>query len=146
VLPWVVADKNRPNPAYFLINTGGVRYDIYKGPFLLDNMYQLSPFEDAFYSIENVPSNIVRQLLPKLNNEGEQVFRKRNDIWPYMSKKIDFAKRSNAVRLRNQSNGQHNDKQGGLVPGYVTVDDFGVDGMGELNLFFFFFFFFFYYL
>ena len=136
MLPWVVADKNRPNPVYFLINTGGVRYDIYKGPFLLDNMYQLSPFEDAFYSIENVPYNIVRQLLPKLNNEGEQVFRKRRDIWPYMSEKTEFAKRNNNIQLRDQSSDQDDSKQGDLVPGYVTMDDFGVDGMDDLFLFF----------
>ncbi|KAL0145449.1 vacuolar protein [Mucor lusitanicus] len=128
VLPLVVADKNRPNPVYFLINTGGVRYDIFKGPFLLDNMYQLSPFEDAFYSIENVPYSIVRQLLPKLNHEGEQVFRKRRDIWPYMAEKTEFAKRGNSVQLRDQSNIQGSDDKHSLVPGYVTTDDFGIDG------------------
>ncbi|OAD02635.1 hypothetical protein MUCCIDRAFT_128322, partial [Mucor lusitanicus CBS 277.49] len=96
VLPLVVADKNRPNPVYFLINTGGVRYDIFKGPFLLDNMYQLSPFEDAFYSIENVP--------------------------------YKFAKRGNSVQLRDQSNIQGSDDKHSLVPGYVTTDDFGIDG------------------
>lgn len=124
----MVADKNRPNPAYFLINTGGVRYDIFKGPFLLDNMYQLSPFEDAFYSIENVPYNIVRQLLPKLNHEGEQVFRKRREIWPYMAEKPAFVKRGHLVQLRDQSNIQDNDDKPSLVPGYVTMDDFGIDG------------------
>ena len=128
VLPWVVADKNRPNPAYFLINTGGVRYDIFKGPFLLDNMYQLSPFEDAFYSIENVPYSIVQQLLPKLNHEGEQVFRKRREIWPYVTEKSEFAKRRNPVQLRDQSISQGSDNNHGLVPGYVTMDDFGIDG------------------
>ncbi|KAI8645414.1 Metallo-dependent phosphatase-like protein [Parasitella parasitica] len=130
VLPLVVADLNRPNPAYFLINTGGVRYDIFKGPFLLDNMYQLSPFEDDFYSIENVPHHMVRQLLPKLNREGEQTFKKR-DIWPYMSDKTDFAKRGNFAQLRDQTGSQNVDRHGsggGLVPGYVTMDDFGIDG------------------
>ncbi|CEP08451.1 hypothetical protein [Parasitella parasitica] len=134
VLPLVVADLNRPNPAYFLINTGGVRYDIFKGPFLLDHMYQLSPFEDSFYSIENVPYHIARQLLPKLNTEGEQTFKKRA-IWPYMSNKTEFAKRGNFVQLRDQSSSQNSDQDDnsdGLVPGYVTMDDFGIDG--ELQL------------
>lgn len=89
------------------MNSGGVRYDVYKGPFSTDNMYQLSPFEDAFYCIENVPREIVLKILPILNKDGE-LMRKRGD--------------------NSQDRKQSCFGRDVLTPGYVTSDDFGTDG------------------
>lgn len=45
------ADKARVN----IINTGSVRFDLYKGPFLVDDSYIVSPFVDIFVYIPDVP-------------------------------------------------------------------------------------------
>lgn len=74
----MVVPQNSSKSFYFLYNTGGIRYDIPKGTFTTDSAYQLATFENKFYSIENVPYDIVRQILPTLNKEGE-VMKKRNN-------------------------------------------------------------------
>lgn len=45
------ADKARVN----VINTGSVRFDLHKGPFLVDDAYIVSPFVDIFVYIPDVP-------------------------------------------------------------------------------------------
>lgn len=45
------ADKARVN----IINTGSVRFDLHKGPFLVDDAYIVSPFDDIFVYIPDVP-------------------------------------------------------------------------------------------
>lgn len=114
-MPKVIGKKDSINPPYFLINTGGIRYGIYKGPFSLDNMYQLAPFADTFYSIENVPHDIADQILPNLNKAGEAM--KKRGIWPY---NIELVTRADLQQQTQFSRG--------LSPGYVTYDDFGSDG------------------
>lgn len=111
MLPKIVAKKNQTNPPYFLLNSGGVRYDIYKGAFSKDNMYQLSPFEDEFFGINNVPYDIVKKILPVLNKEGEVM--KKRGVWPYND---------------NISQDQEYFQKDHLTPGYTTSDDFGTDG------------------
>ncbi|EIE78950.1 hypothetical protein RO3G_03655 [Rhizopus delemar RA 99-880] len=71
VLPKTVADTSRKNTAFFLYNGGGLRYDIFKGPFTESNVYQISPFEDNFYCIYDVPLSTARKVLPILNHEGD---------------------------------------------------------------------------
>ena len=109
-----MVDKDRKNPPYYLINSGSIRYEIYKGPFTLDNMYQISPFEDRFYTIHDVPLSAASQLLAKLNGQSE-VFKKRSLYYIeqpiHLSEQVSFAKRAQ-----------------NLTRGYVTKDDFGTDG------------------
>ncbi|KAG1494835.1 hypothetical protein G6F46_008057 [Rhizopus delemar] len=115
VLPKTIADTNRKNVPYFLYNSGGVRYDIYQGPFTLSNMYQLSPFEDAFYRIDNVPLSTARKLLPVLNREGEM---KKRSIILSQEFHQSFYTLDSSVQL---------------TPGYVTKDDYGTDGDDTLH-------------
>lgn len=54
-----VVDKARvQNPRLILINTGSVRFDIYKGPFTFDDSFIVSPFQDAFQYFPDVPYNL----------------------------------------------------------------------------------------
>lgn len=48
------ADKARVS----IINTGSVRFDLHKGPFLADDAYIVSPFDDIFVYIPDVPYSI----------------------------------------------------------------------------------------
>ncbi|KAI8386932.1 Metallo-dependent phosphatase-like protein [Blakeslea trispora] len=114
VIPKVVLNKDRTNPPYYIINSGSIRYEIYKGPFTLDNLYQISPFEDRFYAIHDVPLSAAKQLLAKLNGQSE-VFKKRSLY--HTENPIQFGEQMNfAKRAQN------------LTRGYVTKDDFGTDG------------------
>ncbi|KAI8388326.1 nucleoside phosphatase family-domain-containing protein [Radiomyces spectabilis] len=71
IMAHTVVDSSRKNPAFYLINTGGIRYDVYKGPFTLDNMYQVSPFGDNFYYLADVPHSAAKQMLDIINEQGE---------------------------------------------------------------------------
>ncbi|KAG1225039.1 hypothetical protein G6F35_003645 [Rhizopus arrhizus] len=108
VLPKTVADTSRKNTAFFLYNGGGLRYDIFKGPFTESNVYQISPFEDKFYCIYDVSLSTARKILPILNHEGEL---KKRSVWPH----VQFKAMMNST--------DHN-----LTPGYVTTDDYGIGG------------------
>lgn len=48
------ADKARMN----ILNTGSVRFDLYKGPFLVDDSYIVSPFVNIFVYIPDVPYSV----------------------------------------------------------------------------------------
>lgn len=51
----VVNDTRADKPRIILANTGMVRFDIHKGPFTKDDEYIVSPFEDVFMYIPDVP-------------------------------------------------------------------------------------------
>ncbi|KAI8884051.1 hypothetical protein K501DRAFT_248623 [Backusella circina FSU 941] len=76
VMPKMLTDKSRLNPPYYIINTGGVRYDIFKGPFTLSTSYQVAPFENPYYHIEDVPIDVAEKILPAMNKQGEM----RDDV------------------------------------------------------------------
>ncbi|KAG1453948.1 hypothetical protein G6F56_007440 [Rhizopus delemar] len=112
VLPKTIADTSRANVPFFLYNSGGIRFDIYKGPFTKSNTYQISPFENHFYRINDVPLTTARKILPILNKEGEM---KKRFSWP------------NPYHWSYQS--IHTVSNTSLLtPGYVTKDDYGSDG------------------
>lgn len=48
------ADKARVN----IVNTGSVRFDLHKGPFLYDDAFIVSPFVDIFVYIPDVPYSL----------------------------------------------------------------------------------------
>jgi hypothetical protein len=58
------ADKAR----YIYTNTGGIRFDMVKGPFTYDDNFIVSPFRDAFFYVPDVPYDIASTLLDKYAN------------------------------------------------------------------------------
>ncbi|KAG0182861.1 hypothetical protein DFQ28_000030 [Apophysomyces sp. BC1034] len=121
ILPKVVADPSRPNPPFFILNSGSQRFDIYKGNFTLDTMYQVSPFVDRFISIADVPYSVASKILGILNNQGEQN-KKRSMIWPQVPH-THFEAQQNYLALHNEL-----DRRAELTPGYTTTDDLGSNG------------------
>lgn len=53
------ADKTRVT----ILNTGSVRFDLHKGPFLYDDTFIISPFDNVFVYIPDVPYSIARNTL-----------------------------------------------------------------------------------
>jgi len=58
-LSTVVVNESRADiPRLIIINTGSIRFDLVQGPFTYDDSFIVSPFEDAFQFIPNVPYNL----------------------------------------------------------------------------------------
>lgn len=57
-LQQIVVNPNRTDvPRMVILNTGSVRFDLFKGPFTFDDSFIVSPFTDTFQYIANVPFN-----------------------------------------------------------------------------------------
>ncbi|KAH9042965.1 Metallo-dependent phosphatase-like protein [Lactarius deliciosus] len=72
VLPAALTVNNtRANiPNIIITNSGGLRFDIYAGPFTKNDQLTASPFTDAFVFIAGVPLSVANAVLPTLNGEG----------------------------------------------------------------------------
>ncbi|KAH9039804.1 Metallo-dependent phosphatase-like protein [Lactarius pseudohatsudake] len=72
VLPTALTVNNtRANvPNIIITNSGGLRFDIYSGPFTENDRLTASPFTDAFLFIAGVPLSVASAVLPALNGEG----------------------------------------------------------------------------
>ncbi|CCE88495.1 Piso0_002003 [Millerozyma farinosa CBS 7064] len=125
-----------------IINTGSIRYDLYKGPFTLDTEYIVSPFRNNWVKI-TVPkkyavgvTNVLNGGGYILNKEVDNLHllppqqRSSRSITPkildgsrnpsqkvFQSPELSYSINEGVVSERKQ-----------LTKGYVTHDDFGDDG------------------
>ena len=154
VLPEAISPPEKDKKALVITNTGGIRFDIFKGPFTKDTKFLVSPFTSGIRYIEDVPYAAARKLLPLLNNEGPILEAMA------MGKKARFlgAPEQRAARLRPdmyrggdavwggghggaaQRGGGEKQKplqsgrtEGDIFPGYTTRDDAGDDGDDTLH-------------
>ncbi|KAM5440457.1 hypothetical protein McanMca71_003939 [Microsporum canis] len=134
----VVKEDRADRPRLLLLNTGGVRFDLVKGPFTKDDEYIVYPFKNQFQYLPDVPYSIASQLLDALNKGPYQ---KRADEYTPM-----LAPRLNAdevcadpspefIELQRREAPQpykaftrRTIDSSMLYPGYTTSDDFGLDG------------------
>ncbi|KAF3033376.1 hypothetical protein E8E12_004069 [Didymella heteroderae] len=134
----VVNETRKDNARLIIINTGSVRFDLAQGPFTYDDSFIVSPFDDAFQFIPDVPYEQASKVLDILNAGPYQ---KKRDL-----QTSDFgfnnilADRDTCIDppLTHTYEGvTRRSKQGGRLirrqstkptPGYTTVDDFGTDG------------------
>ena len=135
VLPEAVNETTRADrPRLILLNTGAIRFDIFKGAFTKDSTYIISPFTSGFHYIPDVPYDKAKQVLGLLNSVGEM-----------------FGSSATASSLeslappeqlgRNEETGHEHAQMHPisyeqivlsgsetLRPGYTTRDDAGTDG------------------
>ncbi|KAF1350342.1 hypothetical protein EJ07DRAFT_139268 [Lizonia empirigonia] len=134
----VVNETRKDNSRLIIINTGSIRFDLAKGPFTYDDSFIVSPFDDAFQFIPDVPYEQASKVIDILNAGSYQ---KKRDL-----ETSDFgfspilADRDTCIDppLTHSYEGvTRRSKQGGRLirrqstaptPGYTTVDDFGNDG------------------
>ncbi|PGH17510.1 hypothetical protein AJ79_01110 [Helicocarpus griseus UAMH5409] len=70
VLPDILSTGMRANKTGMaIINTGAIRFDIFKGPFTQDTAFMLSPFTSAFRYAKDVPYDKAKQVLEVLNRQ-----------------------------------------------------------------------------
>ncbi|KAL8648995.1 MAG: hypothetical protein Q9226_005759, partial [Calogaya cf. arnoldii] len=137
VLPDIVSQPDREDiPRLVIVNTGGIRFDIFKGPFTIDTTYTVSPFTSGFRYIKDVPFEIAKTLKRILNQEVPQVV----GILHELAAHLPVSSKSQAAAFEGpQENLEHyygfgnqmplaskNDKP--LIPGYTTHDAAGSDG------------------
>jgi hypothetical protein len=131
-LATVVVNPQRANiPRIIISNTGGIRFDLYKGPFTFDDNFIVSPFRDVFIYIPSVPWSTAQGLLAFLN--GASGSGKKRGFAP-MPLPHDFcvdpilAPASDIKRRGDREPRGISRRQITLTPGYTTTDDFGTDG------------------
>ncbi|TGJ83897.1 hypothetical protein E0Z10_g4861 [Xylaria hypoxylon] len=129
----VVNEERKDTARYIISNTGGIRFDMYKGPFTYDDNFIISPFLDAFLYIKDVPYAQASTLLGALNNAGASGKRslgympvERDICVDPLVEPLNEIKRDGELwsSLRGVTRRQVVD----LVPGYTTTDDWGTDG------------------
>ncbi|KAL7621397.1 hypothetical protein AAE478_008719 [Parahypoxylon ruwenzoriense] len=148
VLPGTVVNEERANVSRLVIvNTGAIRFDIFKGAFTKDSTYLISPFISKFNYIADVPYPIASKVLQLLNSGG-QVFsgdhaldtrhltipQQASPRLPFSSSEVEEAplppmfvdgEGVQKPLVKGDGNG---DEEPPLVVGYTTLDDLGNDG------------------
>ena len=51
----VVNETRESTPRFIYINSGSVRFDLVEGPFTFDDSFIVSPFDDHFVFVKDVP-------------------------------------------------------------------------------------------
>ncbi|KAM0551761.1 hypothetical protein ACHAPJ_008329 [Fusarium lateritium] len=137
VLPDIITRKDRKDkPRLAVFNTGGIRFDIFKGAFTRDATYAVSPFTSGFKYIPDVPYKAASKVIHLLNSAGrifaengadvkfmampEQMFPAPAIVAQFEKNKED--EDESRLELRSFS-----DKPD-LTTGYTTKDDIGDDG------------------
>ncbi|SMN19147.1 similar to Saccharomyces cerevisiae YHR202W Putative protein of unknown function [Maudiozyma saulgeensis] len=99
-----------------MLNTGAIRYDLYKGPFTTDSEYIVLPFDNT-WSYMVLPLNIASKIEGFLNQ------------YPYIVKTLPPPEivQNNILIKKNDISCPIIDKPE-LTEGYTTFDDYGCDG------------------
>ncbi|GAA6025510.1 hypothetical protein JCM8202_001976 [Rhodotorula sphaerocarpa] len=154
VLPRMVRREDREREMFMVLNSGSIRFDIFKGPFTRNDQWIILPFTNRFLFVPDVPRRLAAQLLPYLNLVGEHGLVRgatelhgQQDSSPALQ--ADWARAADAARLEHLSRraalaaaaaadatpaaagrtlGARNRSQ--LSEGYVTLDPPGC-GDGE---------------
>ncbi|CDR45765.1 hypothetical protein NBRC10512_002785 [Rhodotorula toruloides] len=71
VLPLLIRRTDRPYEPYTLLNTGSVRFDLFKGNFTRGDQWIMLPFTNSFLYIPAVPLALASRVLHYLNIVGE---------------------------------------------------------------------------
>lgn len=136
VFPDTVYDAGRgKNPRLFVINTGALRFDIFQGPFTLDTLFTISPFNNKLQYIKNVPYEAAKALLTTLNNDPDPQAANVRELGakvPIAFKNLQYQSIRSAFKwpfgVREKQQLILNNEDPPLSPGYTTIDDLGSDG------------------
>ncbi|KAL8387172.1 hypothetical protein RB595_010106 [Gaeumannomyces hyphopodioides] len=71
VLPAVVVREDRRDvPRLAIVNTGGIRFDVFKGAFTRDSTLIVSPFTSGLNYVRDVPYTVAQKVITLLNSGG----------------------------------------------------------------------------
>ena len=124
-IPFALAINNTRGtiPNIIITTSGGLRFDVYAGPFTKNDQLTASPFTDSFLFIPNVTFSVANQVLPALNNAGANERRaledRKHELYArgYVENVyrawLEDMDRRNGIERRAATN---------LTLGYVTTD------------------------
>ncbi|KAK0703523.1 Metallo-dependent phosphatase-like protein [Lasiosphaeria miniovina] len=154
VLPAVAVRDNRKDiPRLVIMNTGAIRFDIFKGSFTRDSTHIVSPFLSVLNYIPDVPYRVARNVIRMINNAGP-IASSLYDMDPrFMGPPEQFEIHEPIIYTKDNNNNdngrndredeygsqpaqkplggkerQQSEKKPTLVQGYTTRDDIGTDG------------------
>lgn len=150
VLPNVAINEDRKDvPRLVIMNTGAIRFDIFKGKFTRDTTYIISPFLSVLHYIPDVPYEVASKVIDLLNNAGRimeeasameehapmdarfmgipEQFAITEDII-HEKKPMSSFTGENIVEGQKPLSGDGASKEPVLIEGYTTRDDIGDDG------------------
>ncbi|TQS33144.1 hypothetical protein Golomagni_06521, partial [Golovinomyces magnicellulatus] len=136
VFPEIITNEKRKDKSRLaIINTGGVRFDIFKGPFTRDTTFNISPFVNGFSYVPDVPYNIARKVLPILNG-AEKIFNTESPDARFLTIPEQMFPSPAYVTVEDQEAAEEDDsirlelrsEEPELTSGYTTKDDIGTDG------------------
>ncbi|KAL3457644.1 Metallo-dependent phosphatase-like protein [Aspergillus heterothallicus] len=146
VLPDSLRDKSRSGkPTLAIVNTGAIRFDLFKGEFTRDSAYIVSPFTSGFRYLKDIPYDRATLVLEVLNKQPK-IITASQDVtgplpWsmapPEQAAYFNGSQTSHSIRRdspmfnfpSNQIPISYSGKpQLEPVPGYTTTDDLGTDG------------------
>ena len=147
VFPGVVTREDRKDiPRIALMNNGGIRFDILKGPFTRDTAYTVSPFFSYFRYLPNVPWKVAKRLEGILNSSprilGDAAIDFRSLGIPEQMHPPEFpanAEEEEAAEPRLELRSIQQPLTGStselpLIRGHTTKDDIGHDGDDTIHL------------
>lgn len=136
VLPTLKPDSNlteTQEQRIIIINTGSVRYDLYKGPYTVDTHYIVSPFQNDWVML-TLPKSVALKIPPILNKRSyifdSDAFSNSYLLPPHQRKmdyRTEFDENLKSKVLENPLDEEW-PMRSKLRKGYVTYDDFGHDG------------------
>jgi hypothetical protein len=126
------ADRSKL-PHIIIINTGSIRFDLVKGPFIFNDAFIVSLFNDAFQYIADVPYAVTSKVLDTLNNQLATKKRSSDSskfgTMPLVSHDTCTDPTVGPINEVSDLMARGIKRQTQVVtPGYVTKDDFGTDG------------------
>ncbi|KAJ5770852.1 uncharacterized protein N7511_002903 [Penicillium nucicola] len=142
VIPDSLRDDSRADvPALAIVNTGAMRFDIFKGPFTQDSTFIVSPFTSGFRYLKNVPYDKAQLMLEVLNKQPQVLYASQHggesshttlaplEQLAYPEDVVVDATRPSFFGSGSAQIPMSGDKPTKpLVPGYTTKDDAGTDG------------------
>jgi hypothetical protein len=110
-------------PNVMITNSGSQRFDLYAGPFNVNDQLTVSPFADSFLYIANVPAGAANKVLPSLNSagaNGRREFEER-EAELYARGYVD-TRYNEWLEEMDRRNGIEKRQAANLTLGYVTAD------------------------
>ena len=145
VLPQSVEQSSRIQDgakAIVMTNTGGIRFDIFKGTFTKDTTFLVSPFTSGLRYIKDVPYKAANQVIKLLNNEGPiAAMMSEQNVYLQPAEHVAAKYRPEMYYSQNLDIFAHDSVAQSpmlfgnkpLIPGYTTRDDAGEDGDDTLH-------------
>ncbi|KAH6604232.1 hypothetical protein Trco_007678 [Trichoderma cornu-damae] len=123
----VVVNKTRADKSRLIIgNTGAIRFDLHQGPFTYDDNFIVSPFRDVFLYVPDVPYDLAKTILPKLNKGP--VNKRHLATMPVPRDSCTDPSLGYLTRREMRESHGVVRRQEIVTSGYVTTDDWGSDG------------------